>query len=298
MSGQGVAAEEWNPDLYYRLKLKLWNRDRMTNAVRTPWDRTPPAGADVAHWKMGTRVVITEEGDVHSGKAGRLVDYRGKGWYAVLMEDGHKVTFSPLQWERTADQSVRPTPPRQAAAEAYRSAAHRALEAEEGKQSAARDGSPAHWSTPASGRGWGASGSLSARGSKGGSGDVEMTPSGSSQSNPPLGTRVRIIRTYGGQLLAKDEVRTGETHQFAHGWYYITLDDSGKKERWHCCSVPLRLRPAGSMFRASVRPRKQARRRHPVTRVLVCVCVCARVLAGAAAGGIVLWSWATRRTLS
>ena len=63
MSGQGLAAEEWNPDLYYRLKLKLWNRDRMTNAVRTPWDRTPPAGADVAHWKMGTRVVITEEGD-------------------------------------------------------------------------------------------------------------------------------------------------------------------------------------------------------------------------------------------
>jgi hypothetical protein len=23
-----------NPDLFYRLKLKLWNRDRMTNAVR------------------------------------------------------------------------------------------------------------------------------------------------------------------------------------------------------------------------------------------------------------------------
>jgi hypothetical protein len=266
VGGHG-GAEEWNPDLFYRLKLKLWNRDHMTNAVRTPWDRPPPPGADNAHWKMGTRVVITEEGDMHSGKTGRLVEYRGKGLYAVLMEDGHKVTFGPLQWERTADQRVRAPPP-PLPVDAYRSAAHHALEAVEGRHSA-RDDSPAHYATPGS-FGRGASyGNLSARVSKGGSGDVEMTPSAASQSNPPPGTRVRIIRTYGGQLLPKEEVRTGETHQFAHGWYYITLDDSGKKERWPCCCVL--LHPARRLGRVCARPRQA---QAAVLSPDVCVCVC------------------------
>ena len=254
------AASHDNPDLFYRLKLKLWNRDRMTNAVRTPYDKDPVR--DVAHWKLGTRVLIniTEEGDAHAGKAGRLVDYRGNGWYAVLLEDGHKATFSPMQWERTADQKGQnlTKPP----LEAYR-AAHRAVQATEGKQPAAWDSSPGQQQTPAVSR-TDVSGSLSARSNRG---DAGMgTPSGS-QSNPPQGTRVRIIRTYGGLMLPKEEVRKGETQSFAHGWYYI-LDENGKKERY---TVP---------FRKSVRfiQSNVAHAANPDTFVCVymyvCVCVC------------------------
>jgi hypothetical protein len=215
--GASACAED-NPDLFYRLKLKLWNRDRMTNVIRTPYDKSSAHSSDVAHWSMGTRVVVTEEGDTHTGKYGRIVEYRGKGWYAVLLEDGHKATFSPMQWERMADQSGHRYPP--PSVEAYR-AAHRAIEMAEGKK-LGRDSSssPAQFGTP------GPEGRV--RGVESGAG----TPTAASQSNPPPGTRVRIIRTYGGQLLPKEEVRTGETQTFAHGWYYITLDDSGKKERW------------------------------------------------------------------
>ena len=186
---------------------------------------------DVAHWKVGTRVVITEEGDMHTGKAGRLMEYRGRGWYAVLMEDGHKVTFSPMQWERMANQKgncYTPLP-----GEGIR-AAHRVLELAEGKYAVARDGSPGHFATPASGKGW--------KKKSGTGGDVGMettnTTSAASQWNPPAGTRVRIIRTYGGVMLPKDEIRTGETHMFAHGWYYITLDDGGKQERQATAHFP------------------------------------------------------------
>jgi hypothetical protein len=215
-----------NPDLFYRLKLKLWGRDRMTDAIRTPYDGGAPGAADVAHWKRGTRVVIAEEADLHAGKAGRVAEYRGKGWYAVVLEDGHTATFSPLQWDRTADQVEKSAPP---PAEAYR-AAHRAVEAVEGRQ-LAQDGGFGQVATPGA-RGLDSSGCLSVRSSKGGDGDAGYgTPSAASQSNPPPGTRVRIIRTYGGSMLPKEEVRTGEIQSFAHGWYYITLDDSGKKER-------------------------------------------------------------------
>ena len=224
--GASASADE-NPDLFYRLKLKLWGRDRMTDAIRTPFDAAPPrGGTDVPHWKAGTRVVITEEADAHAGKAGRVVEYRGKGWYAVMLEDGHKATFSPMQWDRTADQVY--VPKKTVPAEVYR-AAHRAVDAAEGKH-LARDGSPGHLATPAA-KGLDVSGCLSARG-KGGEGDAGVgTPSAASQSNPPPGTRVRIIRTYGGSMLPKEEVRIGETQSFAHGWYYITLEDRGKKER-------------------------------------------------------------------
>jgi len=227
--GACACADE-NPDLFYRLKLKLWGRDRMTDAIRTPFDAAPgrggDGGADVPHWKPGTRVVITEEADAHAGKAGRVVEYRGKGWYAVMLEDGHKATFSPMHWDRAADQVY--VPKKTVPPEAYR-AAHRAVDAAEGKH-LARDGSPGHLATPAA-KGQEASGYLPAR-SKCGEGDAGVgTPLAASQSNPPPGTRVRIIRTYGGSMLPKEEVRIGETQSFAHGWYYITLEDSGKKER-------------------------------------------------------------------
>ena len=183
-------------------------------------------------------MVITEEADLHAGKAGRVVEYRGKGWYAVMLEDGHKATFSPMQWDRTADQvGQKYAPP---PAEAYR-AAHRAIETAEGKFPA-RDGSPGQLATPAA-KGLDSSGCLSARSNRGGEGDAGCgTPSAASQSNPPPGTRVRIIRTYGGSLLPKEEVRTGEIQSFAHGWYYITLD-SGKKERLEISPQPSTLDP-------------------------------------------------------
>lgn len=231
--GAGTASADDNPDLFYRLKLKLWNRDRMTDAIRTPYDTDPAPLGDVAHWKVGTRVIIvTEEGDAHAGKTGRLVEYRGKGWYAVLMEDGHKATFSPMQWERMADQSGQRHPPM----EAYR-AVHRAVEATESKKPAARDSSPAQLATPAAFKGLDVCGSLSARSSRFGVGDMGGTPSAASQTNPPTGTPVRIIRTYGGVMLPKEEVRKGETQSFASGWYYI-LDDTGKKVRYRTKHPP------------------------------------------------------------
>ena len=201
-----------NPDLFYRLKLKLWNRDPVTDAIRTPYGSCTAAEGDVAHWAMGTRIVITEEGDTHTGKHGRLDEYRGKGWYAVKLEDGHKATFNPMQWVRSSDQSGKHNPPHatRPSIEAYRMA-HRAMEAADGAGKSARDSG---------------TNSPSARGSI-----APETPAhAASLTNPPPGTRVRIIRTYGGQLLPRDEVRTGETQTFAHGWYYIALDDSGKKE--------------------------------------------------------------------
>ena len=42
------------------------------------------------------------------------------------------------------------------------------------------------------------------------------------------GTRVRVVRAYSGQLLPREEMRTGETSSFAHGWYYCLMDDCGQ----------------------------------------------------------------------
>ena len=42
------------------------------------------------------------------------------------------------------------------------------------------------------------------------------------------GTRVRIVRSYSGALLSRDEFRTGETTSFTHGWYYVAIDDSSQ----------------------------------------------------------------------
>ena len=48
-----------NPDLFYRLKLKLWNRDPVTDSIRTPYRSCTAAEGDVAHWAMGTRIVLS-----------------------------------------------------------------------------------------------------------------------------------------------------------------------------------------------------------------------------------------------
>lgn len=70
----------------------------------------------------GTRVVISDDNDHYTGKIGRIVEYRcaaptrvqgsrvksnflvvgrGKGIYAIVTEDGHKVCYSPLQFHRS-----------------------------------------------------------------------------------------------------------------------------------------------------------------------------------------------------
>jgi hypothetical protein len=51
---------------------------------------------------------------------------------------------------------------------------------------------------------------------------------GSAAGNLPNGTRVRVVRSYAGQVLPREEVRTGETTSLAHGWYYCLMDDSGQ----------------------------------------------------------------------
>ncbi len=46
--------------------------------------------------------------------------------------------------------------------------------------------------------------------------------------NLPNGTRVRVVRSYAGQILPREEVRTGETTSLAHGWYYCLMDDNAQ----------------------------------------------------------------------
>ena len=46
--------------------------------------------------------------------------------------------------------------------------------------------------------------------------------------NLPTGTRVRVVRSYAGGLLPREETRTGETTAFTHGWYYCCMDDGGQ----------------------------------------------------------------------
>ena len=63
-----------NPDLFYRMKLKLYDRDRITGMVRTPYDKLTTE--DKSHWGVGTRIVITEPGDMYEKRAGRILEYR------------------------------------------------------------------------------------------------------------------------------------------------------------------------------------------------------------------------------
>ncbi|KAJ1474220.1 hypothetical protein T484DRAFT_2025006, partial [Baffinella frigidus] len=93
---------EVNPDLFYRMKLKLWDRDRVTGMIRTPFDKLPTE--DKSHWGVGTRIIITEPGDMYHNFAGRILEYRGRNQYSVMMEDGHKVSYAPLQFHRCATQ--------------------------------------------------------------------------------------------------------------------------------------------------------------------------------------------------
>ena len=69
---QGPA--ELNSDLFYRMKLKLWDRDRATGMVRTPYDKVSPE--DSSHWNVGTREIVTEPGDMYENCAGRILEYR------------------------------------------------------------------------------------------------------------------------------------------------------------------------------------------------------------------------------
>ena len=55
-----------------------------------------------------------------------------------------------------------------------------------------------------------------------------IAAAGAAGGNLPNGTRVRVVRSYAGQLLSKEEMRTGETTSFAHGWYYCVMDDCGQ----------------------------------------------------------------------
>jgi hypothetical protein len=51
---------------------------------------------------------------------------------------------------------------------------------------------------------------------------------GGAGGNLPNGTRVRVVRSYAGQVLPREEVRTGETTSLAHGWYYCLMDDNAQ----------------------------------------------------------------------
>jgi hypothetical protein len=47
------------------------------------------------------------------------------------------------------------------------------------------------------------------------------------------------VRSYAGQPLSKDEMRTGETTSFAHGWYYCLMDDCGQVIGWSVDSLAI-----------------------------------------------------------
>ncbi|EKX47571.1 hypothetical protein GUITHDRAFT_137350 [Guillardia theta CCMP2712] len=199
--------ESEGSDLFYRLK------DRMTNTIRTPYDKQD-SSKDKACWPIGTRVVITEDGDMYLNHVGRLVEYRGKGWYAVFMEDGHKVCYNPMQFARCADQSGPPTSS-QMYVDPFTQGNKRFLNDPHFVQHGMVDGFRLLQANNSNNQG----------GCNGSSSNSHHAQNG---SNPPLGTKVRIVRTYGGSLLPRDEVKTGETTGFVHGWYTITLDETNK----------------------------------------------------------------------
>ena len=101
--------QEQNPDLFYRLKLKLWNRydqfscssyhwkrtsriqfdlicafthrDPISNKIRNPYSNEE----STSFWTAGTRVVISEEGDFAFGRCGRIIEPRFHAFCASSM---------------------------------------------------------------------------------------------------------------------------------------------------------------------------------------------------------------------
>ena len=97
----GSQRDVGNPDLFYRLKLKLWNRwaksawrwvkarvprltvdvdacrrDPTTNKIRSRHDEDSKKDESDSFWSVGTRVVITEERDFAVGRCGRIIEAR------------------------------------------------------------------------------------------------------------------------------------------------------------------------------------------------------------------------------